>query len=179
MQSIVDCVINPKKETDTMTTIIINKTGRSVDINESDIPTNAKEFIFNYGLRQMLNDCHSSLVAKDWDTEKDGDYATAVNKVVDAKIAQILAGDLTTRRGSSEPIDPVERMALRIAREAVKNALKSKKGLSIKAYEAANGEGSYDTLVEKHLEKNNEQIVKEAKIQLKKLAEHVVEVDLE
>ncbi len=158
--------------------ITINKTQRIVTIDEGTLPQITRDFVFSYGIRQILNDCHSSLVAKDWNEKENGDYNTAVNKAVDEKLAKLVAGDIVSRSGSSEPIDPVQRLILRIAREEVKTALKVKKGLTIKAFNAVQGEDGYDNLVASHIAKASERLTKEAKRQLSEVTKHEVELDI-
>lgn len=154
--------------------VLINKTGQTVSIDKGALPQVSNDFIFAYGLRQILNDCHSSIVAKTWDEEKDGNFSEAVMAAVADKIAALATGDITTRRAAGEPVDPVARRVLRIARERIKSALKAQKGLTIKAY----GEEAYDELVSKYIDKNAEALEKQAKAELKKEAETVVDLDL-
>lgn len=151
--------------------ITINKTG--LVLETGDFPANSKDFIFNYGLRQILNDCHSSIQAKDFETTEA--WHEAVNAAVQAKLSALESGDLTIRRTSSEPVDPVERVALRMAREAVKSALKAN-GLTVKKI----GQEKFDELAAGHLDKNGDAIRKLAKAEVKRQADaaSAVEIDL-
>lgn len=145
--------------------ITINKTASIVEVDYDNLPDNSKAFILNYGIRQILNDCHSSIIRKDFETNEA--FAKAVSDAVSAKITALAAGDLTIRRGgSSQPADPVEREALAIARAEIKSAAKAK-GLSLKVL----GEEKFAELVKANLAKNGERITKQAKANLKKAAE--------
>lgn len=150
--------------------ITINKIGTVVDVDFDKLPANSQEFIKNYGIRQILNDCHSSTIRKDFDTQEA--FVAEVSESVNVKIAALVAGDLAIRRGgASLPSDPVEREVLSIAREEIKNALRSKKNLSIKAFENANGEGSFDKLVQANITKNADRLTKSAKANIAKAAQ--------
>lgn len=149
-----------------MTQVQIAKTGQSVEVDFKALPANSQEFIINYGLRQMLNDCHSALTVKGWEGTQEA-FNEAVMKAVSDKLAAIASGDLSIRKaGKAEPVDPVERLALRMARELIKDALAAKK-LTIKKI----GEEKFESLVEAKMEKDGEALRKEAKAQLKRKAD--------
>ena len=154
--------------------ISIQKIGQSVDVDFQALPQLSQEFIINYGLRQILNDCHSSITLKSKAEYQDDHaiFAADVMNAVNAKLAAIVAGDLTTRRGSGQPADPVEREALKIAREELTAAVKAK-GKRIKQIE------NFDELVKAHAEKNEERLMKEARARIKASATKAEAVDLE
>lgn len=150
--------------------ITINKTGNIIETG--DFPQNSRDFIFNYGIRQILNDCHSSIKRVDFNTQEE--FAEAVNAAVTAKLKALESGDLTIRRASAEPVDPVERVALRMARDAVKSALKAK-GLTVKKI----GEEKFQELAAAHLDKNGEAIRKLAKAEVKRQSDAAAAVDID
>lgn len=112
--------------------VVINKTQETKTIDMAAMPEVSKEFIFNYGLRQILNDCHSSVQRKDFKT--DDEFIAAVTAAVDKKLAGIMAGELTSRRAGSEPIDPVERETLRLIKDAIKAQI-TKQGKKAKEFD--------------------------------------------
>lgn len=150
--------------------ITINKTGTIVETG--DFPTNSREFIFNYGIRQILNDCHSSIKRADFETDEQ--FAEAVNGAVNAKLKALESGDLTIRRASSEPVDPVERVALRMSKEAIRGALK-KAGITVKKI----GEEKFTELAKAHLEKNGDSIRKLAKAEVKRQSDAAASVEID
>ena len=161
-------------------TITINKTGTTLETG--DFPQVSRDFIFNYGLRQILNDCHASIQRKDFVVgDKDGEYADdaaaqaayvqAVNARVKAKLAALESGDLSTRRASG-PVDPVARETLVIAKEEIRLALQ-RKGIKLKAVK------NLDELIAAHVEAQIERLTKEAKTRIAARAKKAEAVDLE
>lgn len=151
--------------------IQINKTG--LVLETGDFPQVSQDFIFGYGLRQILNDCHSSIKRADYDDE--ASFVEAVNSTVKAKLTALESGEITTRRAAGEPVDPVEKIAYRMAKAAVQAALKSK---GVKAKDI-----SADKLAEltaAHLDKSGEAIRKLAKAEHKRAmdAANAVDIDL-
>jgi hypothetical protein len=150
--------------------ILINKTQTMVEIAEAELPQASKDFIFNYGLRQILNDCHSSIKRADFSDEKS--FSEAVMEAVDAKLGAILSGDLHTRRASGESLDPVVRETVAIAKEELAILLKNK-GLS-KAKVS-----NYDEVLQSYVEKHVERLTKEAKTRIAAKAKKAAEVNLD
>lgn len=85
-------------------------------------PQSVHDYIYLYGLRQVLNDACSD--------KKDGDKNPLPNAEVlalaQAKYDRLVAGELRKRGEASEPLDPVEREAYRLAKDAIIKAFKSK-----------------------------------------------------
>jgi len=153
-----------------MTKITINKTQEVIDVKFSELPEVTQEFIVSYGLRQILNDCHSSVQKKDF--EDNDEFIQAVTNKVESKLGALLSGDITTRKaGVRMPTDPLQAMILTIARDEIKTAMKAK-GLTIKAI----GNEQYNTLVEGHKTGNLERITTEAQARINNVRQ--VEVDL-
>lgn len=151
--------------------ININKTGQSVEVSFDELPQTSQDFIVTYGLRQILNDCHSSLVRAKFEGT-DEQFAEAVMDAVEEKLGALLSGDITTRKaGARLPADPLMAEAVKIAREEVKKAL-AKKGFTIKAV----GKDKFNELVDGHIENDGERIKKEAKKRLDNAQE--VAIDL-
>lgn len=149
--------------------IIINKTGRIVETG--DLPQNAKDFVFEYGLKQILNDCHSAIKRADFKTEEE--FVSAVNSAVDKKLAAIESGQLTIRK-AAEPLNPLEKIINRLGVEAIAGALK-RKGIARKTLE----EGKFETLVTGYIAKNRAELEETAKAELARLsAMPQVDIDL-
>lgn len=91
-----------------------------VDVNCDKFPPHVNEFIYDYGLRQILNDTVSQ---KD---DKDGNRLTNAEIFAKAqkKYEQLLAGELRAPRGSA---DPVEAIAWQMAKDEITTYLQSKK----------------------------------------------------
>lgn len=146
----------------------INKTGTILEVGE--LPQSAQDFVFNYGIRQILNDCHSSI--KQSDFKSVDEFRAAVDNAVSKKLAALQAGEFTVRRSSAEPIDPVERMVAKVAKEELEAAIRAK-GLKLRDVSAERKEA----LLASHIEKNNERLTREAKTRLKK--SETVEINLD
>jgi hypothetical protein len=85
-------------------------------------PEHVEVFIREYGLRQILNDAVSQK------EDKDGVRLTnaEIFAKAKAKYEQLVAGELRAKRESTEPTDPVEAEAYRIAKSEATTYLKSK-----------------------------------------------------
>lgn len=101
-----------------MTTINVHikKCGKSVEVEWDSLPENVQEFIKDYGLRQILNDCHSS--------EKEPDNAFAL---VEKKLEALKSGQIAKTRGRTS--DPF----VKWLREKVIGVVVNAKGLTQKA----------------------------------------------
>ena len=104
--------------------ISIGKLGSSIDVDESKFNDAVKAYVFNYGLTQILNDCHSTVTEK---AEPDaGKRAAQVNALIAKKLDAMFAGDI--RVASARTGDPVKAEAVRIATKAVVKHIKAKGG---------------------------------------------------
>ena len=72
--------------------IAINKASTSIKVEFDDLPDHVQQFVVEYGLRQILNDCHSG--------EKDPELAMAL---VEKKLAAMMAGEIKAGRTSADP----------------------------------------------------------------------------
>ena len=146
-----------------MTNITIAKTGQSIEIDFAALPANSQDFIINYGLRQILNDCHSSLTIKGWEGDK-ADFDKAVMEAVEEKFGAIMSGDLTIR-GTGEPriVDPVEKEVRAIARAEIETKLQ---GANLSARKI--GKEKMAELLAAHIEKSGDRLRKDAKAAIKR-----------
>ncbi len=85
------------------------------DVDTSKLTQTVHEHIYKYGIRQILNDAMADKTDDDGKTLSDEDIVAKAQKRLDT----LYSGELRTHRASSEPIDPVEREAYRIAREKI------------------------------------------------------------
>lgn len=158
--------------------ITVNKTGTIFETG--DFPQVAREFIFSYGLRQILNDCHASL--KRTDFPSDEAFAQAVNDRVKAKLAALESGDITTRQAGAS-LDPMTKLIYAIAREEFLARAKAKakavgKKFVVKSYDPE----KIAQAVEKYLQNNKARIDNEAKRRLEakaKQASAPIDLDLD
>jgi hypothetical protein len=88
-------------------------------IHTADYPENILVHWFMYGTRQSTNDAMAD--KKDDDGIKLSD--TDIVAKADKRLATYKLGELRTQRESSEPADPVEREAWRMAREKIEKQL--------------------------------------------------------
>lgn len=110
--------------------IRIKKADASLSVNEGKLPDHVRTHIFEYGLRQKLNDSLSAYSANG------SDHTTATSKADMLKIAgstldRLYAGDIRASRTA----DTVGRIALRYALKKVCNVWQAKnKGKDLKDY---------------------------------------------
>lgn len=102
-----------------------------------------REYIFNYGLKQMLNDAHASVTAK----TNPKDLAEAKIALARKKLDSLLAGNVAQSRGGGS--DPVQKELVAMATKHVKDVLK-RAGKKWADY----GTEVQETLLAKALEKN-------------------------
>ena len=84
--------------------ITLGKLNRVVEIDESKMPMQSKDFVTNYGLKQLLND---SFVSGESDEER--------NDLVNRKIEKLYAGTLSIRDGGTRESDPLAREITKLA----------------------------------------------------------------
>jgi hypothetical protein len=150
-------------------TIMINKTGQEVSITPTELPETSKAFIFAYGLKQILNDCHSSIKQSEYGTLEE--FHAAVNEVVNNKLDAIVSGTITQRTSGNRIVsNPIEKIVLRLAREAIKAALK-------RAGKTASKE-VFDSLVGKYIIQSGDKLAKQAQAELKRAADFSNEIDI-
>ncbi len=96
-----------------MTTIAIAKT-HTLDIDLSKFNNDVNEFIFAYGLKQLLNDAGSSGKTPDEKLE-----------MAKGKLDRLYAGELRRVGTAKTALDPVQAEAERLAWDAIKSGLKA------------------------------------------------------
>lgn len=141
--------------------VTIAKISQSIDIDFDTMPDSSRDFIFNYGIRQYLNDA----VAGESDADK------GLEKVM-ARMAKLESGDLSARAGRES--DPIKVEMKALARNAVRNAIR-KAGKKVSDYE-----DQITTLIENYLSKHGESVraTAQANVAARKSAESVSLEDL-
>jgi len=76
--------------------------------------------IYEYGLRQILNDAMADKTDDDGTPLSDEAIVAKAQKRLDT----LYSGELRTHRASAEPVDPVEREAYRIARDNIERGFR-------------------------------------------------------
>lgn len=136
--------------------IDINKINSNQEVDFDKLPDNAQRFIIEYGLRQILNDAHSQCIVKNYDDMEE--LKSDVESAIKAKLGALQSGEITTRRATHKPADPIEAEAIKIAREAVKAKLAAN-DMTLKSV----GSENVNKLVDQYLDKYGDATRKEAK----------------
>lgn len=126
--------------------INIGKLGTSIDVDVAKFAQPVNDYIFNYGLTQILNDCHSTVTATAEPDE--AKRAAQVQALIDKKLEAMYAGDI--RVASARTGDPVKAEAVRIATKAVVKHIKTaggSKGKDPKAYTGAEIRAAVDKAI--------------------------------
>lgn len=78
--------------------ITIGKLEREIDVPTHTFPQNVQEFIYEYGLRQIFNDCHSDVTAKDhaFDGVWSAEGIALIEKAIAEKIEAFAKGEIRT-----------------------------------------------------------------------------------
>lgn len=75
--------------------------------------------VWTIGLKNILQDCHASIVRKDFKT--DDEYVAAKRAKAELKLGALMVGDVRVRRGErKEPADPIARESRVLAKAWVK-----------------------------------------------------------
>ena len=92
-----------------------------VDIDASTLPAHVNEYIYEYGIRQILNDAVSDK------NDKYGNRLTAkeILAKAQAKYDQLVRGELRARN-AAEPADPVMAEAFKLAKKRLEEAFRAK-----------------------------------------------------
>lgn len=158
--------------------IIIGKTQSVVEVKLDSMVSVSKDFIFAYGLRQILNDCHASVQRKDFETQEA--FVEAVEARVKSKLEALYSGDISTRTASGKAaVSPLDTMIEKIAKEIVIPALRAKvKSLGGKFGDITDAQKA--KILQEYIEKNRDTLEKEATKRLKaqKAQADSVELDL-
>jgi len=93
-----------------------NETTHNVDVDK--LPDVSKDFIFEYGMRQLLNDCHSQI-------KKDEEGASdLVNGAVEAKLENLYNG-IIKRVRTGVSVNPIEKAFTQEVFAIIRSATKS------------------------------------------------------
>lgn len=149
-----------------MINVKIGKTGDIVEVDESKFAAHVNEFVFAYGLRQILNDCHSSLTSKvkneAGETVDNPDYTPDnIMALVAKKLDSLYAGEIRAQRGEGGSGDPVEDRAWTLARKDVVSAARAQ-GHKVKDIDKE----ALEKFVDDFLAKNRDDYMAKAKAQL-------------
>lgn len=85
-------------------TIRVARINRNEVVDFDALPAKSKDFVINYGLKQLLND---SIVSGETDSERNG--------LLDKKLDKLFEGTLDVREGGTRESDPLARAITRIA----------------------------------------------------------------
>lgn len=105
----------------------LKKIGKALEVDVANMPEVSLQHVFNYGLRQLLNDAMASA----------GDDAAKAEAQAKERLANLMSGTLRASRES----DPVAAEAKRLAYRMIDDALITHYGSAKKAKEA---EDDYD-----------------------------------
>lgn len=108
----------------------LKKVGQSIEVNLDKLPEASLTHIFNYGLRQLLNDAMASHKAEDMVSDK---AKAAARKDAEDRLANLYAGTLRASRES----DPVAAEARLMAGKIIDEALLDKYGSAKAVKDAA------------------------------------------
>jgi len=130
-----------------MTKINLNDAVQTLNLGEAgELSVNVAElckheavvnYIFNYGLKQMLNDVHASITKK---VEADDETRKASKRsLAEKKLASLLAGNVAQERvGTSDPVGKLmKEMATEAVTKAIRGAGKKVKDFSKESFNAA------------------------------------------
>jgi len=140
-------------------TISLGKAGE-IEVDPSKFTEAVTQYVFNYGLKQMLNDVHAA--------EKDLKAKVGLSQ---KKLDSLYAGEVAQARGGGG--DPVAREARKMAEADIRKALKAA-GKKIADLE----KGVLASLTEKQLEAKKTEYLEKAAAKLAIKVEGV-EIDLE
>lgn len=148
-----------------MTTIqiAIRKAGRVVDVDTeafgldwAELPSNA-QYVFRYGLTQSLNDAHAAESVPNDDAGRN-----SIMAIVEKKLDAIVNGTVRVAgSGGARIVDPIARLIMRYARDAVAGALKAA-GKKVKDMTKE----QLDTAYTRYIEKNTEALKARAEREL-------------
>ena len=120
--------------------IAIKKADRSIDVDESIIPDHVRRHIFEYGLKQKLNDSVSTL-STNGSASTTKASADEIFAAVQATLARLVAGDIRATRA----IDSLGKECMRIAsNRVIKRWQKTNPGRELKYYETRNADALAD-----------------------------------
>lgn len=135
-----------------MTTINLGSAGE-LAINVDDLPEVAREYIFAYGLKQILNDAHASVTKVTHPDEAKRNAAKV--EAAQARWDRLVSGEIRASRASG---DPIEREMRNLAERAVKDRIRQA-GRKLKEFEAE----ALEAATTKFLEANDKALREQAR----------------
>jgi hypothetical protein len=117
-----------------MTTIMIKKAGREITVNRADMPAHIQDHIWEYGLKQKLNDAISGMSLEGSPTTAKSTPAD-MYAAVEALLARLMAGDIRAATRTRKVVDTLEKECMRIASTRVlKRWQKAHPGVAVSNY---------------------------------------------
>lgn len=177
-----------------MQVVNIKKVNRQVEVDFDNLPEQSRAFVVAYGLRQILNDCHSQYRWKERDgtlcyvdaVDESGEllypsedaaveaWQNDVNRAVNEKMAELTSGAITIRAGGGKSADPITARMRSLVIQAIRAHLKSK-GLSWNK----TPKETREAWIAERMRDETGQLRKIAKAQLKREAEQVGELSID
>lgn len=177
-----------------MQVVNIKKVNRQVEVDFDNLPEQSKAFVIAYGLRQVLNDCHSQYRWKERDgtlcyveaTTEDGElvypsedaareaWQNDVNRAVNEKLAELTSGTISIRTGGGKSADPVTARMRSLVIQAIRAHLKSR-GISWNK----TPKDTREAWITERMRDETGQLRKIAKAQLKREAEQAEELSID
>ncbi len=114
--------------------IMIGKIGETLNVDLTRMPRESIEFVTEYGLKQLLNDCHASITPKMYPDK--GELTRAVIEAVNNKVEALYNGSIRSGGGGGRTIDPVTALARKFAELDIKSAM-ARKGIKLSEYRPA------------------------------------------
>jgi hypothetical protein len=82
-------------------TVQIRKLDEVVEFVVESLPAASIQYLLQYGATQSINDCHASVIRKNFET--DTAFADAVMEKVNERVNQIRTGEVPGTRGTANP----------------------------------------------------------------------------
>lgn len=161
--------------------VLIGKVAQTVEVDFDSLPKVSQEYIINYGLKQVLNDCHASISLKAVDKAgllmyPDSEaVGRATMEAVREKLAALQSGDISIRQAGQvrEALDPIVKVSREIAWDDYVKPSLVKKGIKLNTVKAEDRARFVSQVIEKYAD----DIIPEAKRRVKKAAS--IEIDFE
>ncbi len=163
--------------TETIFSISIGALNGNVEVNAAMFSPAVSAYVFEYGLKQMLNDCHASVTASV--EPDDAKRAEAKLAMVQKKLDSLYAGHTVQARtgGTSDPRTKlIRQFAEQELQEGIKKA--GKKVADVKKQVDAQGNGVYLTAILRLIDKHEDRYIKAADAALKARGAASTELDL-
>lgn len=127
--------------------IQLGKAG-SVEVDASRFTPEVRDYVFQYGLKQMLNDAHASVTALTNPDETE--RAAAKVAMAEKKLTSLYAGNVAQAREGGKALDPMAKAMNEIAETHLRKAVKAQ-GMKLSDDRV---KSQWKALVAKLIEKN-------------------------